>query len=216
MNHKAPMSVPNPVRIALIDDHVLVRDGVKSLLSAWPHFQVVAQAESGAEALELVARTELDVLLVDVGLKDMNGLELTRRLCAQHPGIKILILSMYDNQEYVRTSINAGAFGYVLKNAPSTELIAAIEAVAAGGSFYSPEVARKLATNSRDENELTPRELQVLSMLAKGLNNKEVARELDISVRTVETYRLSIRRKLNIDTPAALVKYALEHGLISI
>ncbi|BAU74794.1 response regulator [Metapseudomonas furukawaii] len=210
------MSVPNPVRIALIDDHVLVRDGVKSLLSAWPHFQVVAQAESGAEALELVARTELDVLLVDVGLKDMNGLELTRRLCAQHPGIKILILSMYDNQEYVRTSINAGAFGYVLKNAPSTELIAAIEAVAAGGSFYSPEVARKLATNSRDENELTPRELQVLSMLAKGLNNKEVARELDISVRTVETYRLSIRRKLNIDTPAALVKYALEHGLISI
>ncbi|MDH4566373.1 response regulator transcription factor [Pseudomonas sp. BN414] len=210
------MSVPNPIRIALIDDHVLVRDGVKSLLSAMPHFEVVAQAESGAEALELVANTELDLLLVDVGLKDMNGLELTRRLCSLYPGIKILILSMYDNQEYVRTSINAGAFGYVLKNAPSTELIAAIEAIVAGGSFYSPEVARKLATNVRDENELTPRELQVLSMLAKGLNNKEVARELDISVRTVETYRLSIRRKLNIDTPAALVKYALEHGLISI
>ncbi|AYF86438.1 response regulator transcription factor [Pseudomonas sp. JS3066] len=210
------MSFPNPIRIALIDDHVLVRDGVKSLLSAMPHFEVVAQAESGAEALELVANTELDLLLVDVGLKDMNGLELTRRLCSLYPGIKILILSMYDNQEYVRTSINAGAFGYVLKNAPSTELIAAIEAIVAGGSFYSPEIARKLATNVRDENELTPRELQVLSMLAKGLNNKEVARELDISVRTVETYRLSIRRKLNIDTPAALVKYALEHGLISI
>ncbi|GLZ86481.1 DNA-binding response regulator [Metapseudomonas resinovorans] len=210
------MSVPNPIRIALIDDHMLVRDGVKSLLSAMPHFEVVAQAESGAEALELVANTELDLLLVDVGLKDMNGLELTRRLCSLYPGIKILILSMYDNQEYVRTSINAGAFGYVLKNAPSTELIAAIEAIVAGGSFYSPEIARKLATNVRDENELTPRELQVLSMLAKGLNNKEVARELDISVRTVETYRLSIRRKLNIDTPAALVKYALEHGLISI
>ncbi|AOE85653.1 response regulator transcription factor [Pseudomonas sp. MOB-449] len=210
------MSVTHPIRIALIDDHVLVRDGVKSLLSAMPHFEVVAQAESGAEALELVATTELDLLLVDVGLKDMNGLELTRKLCSLYPGIKILILSMYDNQEYVRTSINAGAFGYVLKNAPSTELIAAIEAIVAGGSFYSPEIARKLATNVRDENELTPRELQVLSMIAKGLNNKEVARELDISVRTVETYRLSIRRKLNIDTPAALVKYALEHGLISI
>lgn len=210
------MSFTKPVRIALVDDHVLVRDGVKSLLSAMPHFDVVAQAESGAEALELVASTEVDLLLVDVGLKDMNGLELTRRLCALYPGIKILILSMYDNQEYVRTSINAGAFGYVLKNAPSQELIAAIEAIVAGGSFYSPEIARKLATNVRDENELTPRELQVLSMLAKGLNNKEVARELDISVRTVETYRLSIRRKLNIDTPAALVKYALEHGLISI
>lgn len=210
------MSFPRPIRIALIDDHVLVRDGVKALLSVMPHFEVVAEAESGAEALALVASTELDLLLVDIGLKDMNGLELTRQLCGLHPGIKILILSMYDNQEYVRTSISAGAFGYVLKNAPSTELIAAIEAIVAGGSFYSPEIARKLATNIRDENELTPRELQVLSMLAKGLNNKEVARELDISVRTVETYRLSIRRKLNIDTPAALVKYALEHGLISI
>ncbi|MCY1284457.1 Transcriptional regulatory protein DegU [compost metagenome] len=210
------MSLPQPIRIALIDDHVLVRDGLKSLLSAMPHFEVVAEAESGEAALELVASTELDLLLVDVGLRDMNGLELTRRLCSLYPGIKILILSMYDNQEYVRSSINAGAFGYVLKNAPSQELIAAIEAIVAGGSFYSPEIARKLATNIRDENELTPRELQVLSMLAKGLNNKEVARELDISVRTVETYRLSIRRKLNIDTPAALVKYALEHGLISI
>lgn len=210
------MSLSHPIRIALIDDHVLVRDGVKSLLSAWPRFQVVAQAESGAEALELVASTELDLLLVDIGLKDINGLELTRRLCDLYPGIRILILSMYDNQEYVRTSIKAGALGYVLKNAPSTELVAAIDAIVAGGSFYSPELARKLATGSREDIDLTPRELQVLAMLARGLNNKEVARDLDISVRTVETYRLSIRRKLNIDTSAALVKYALEHGLISI
>lgn len=210
------MSLSHPIRIALIDDHVLVRDGVKSLLSAWPRFQVVAQAESGAEALELVASTELDLLLVDIGLKDINGLELTRRLCDLYPGIRILILSMYDNQEYVRTSIKAGALGYVLKNAPSIELVAAIDAIVAGGSFYSPELARKLATGSREDIDLTPRELQVLAMLARGLNNKEVARDLDISVRTVETYRLSIRRKLNIDTSAALVKYALEHGLISI
>ncbi|CAD5109549.1 response regulator [Zestomonas carbonaria] len=211
------MSDSKPIRIALIDDHALVRDGVNSLLSAMPHFDVVAQAESGTEALELLQSTEIDLLLVDIGLKDdMNGLELTKKLCSLYPGIKILILSMYDNQEYVRTSISAGAFGYVLKNAPSQELIAAIEAIVAGGSFYSPEVARKLATNKREENELTPREIQVLSMIAKGFNNKEMARELDISVRTVETYRLSIRRKLNIDKPAALMKYALEHGLISI
>lgn len=210
------MSVTPPIRIALVDDHVLVRDGVKSLLSAIAHFQVVGQAESGAQALELVAALELDILLVDVGLPDMNGLELTRRLRALYPGIKILMLSMYDNQEYVRTSISAGALGYVLKNAPSTELIAAIEAVAAGGSFYSPEIARKLVGNNRDEHDLTPREVQVLSMIAKGANNKEMARELGISVRTVETYRLSIRRKLNIDTAAALVKYAIEHGLVSL
>lgn len=210
------MSPATPIRIALVDDHVLVRDGVKSLLSAMPHFQVVGQAESGAQALQMVASVELDILLVDVGLQDMNGLELTRRLRALYPGIKILMLSMYDNQEYVRTSINAGALGYVLKNAPSTELIAAIEAIVAGGSFYSPEIARKLVSNQRDEAELTPREVQVLSMIAKGANNKEMARELGISVRTVETYRLSIRRKLNIDTAAALVKYAIEQGLVSI
>ncbi|MDF0732053.1 response regulator transcription factor [Pseudomonas entomophila] len=210
------MSATTPIRIALVDDHVLVRDGVKSLLSAMPHFQVVGQAESGAQALVLVASVELDILLVDVGLQDMNGLELTRKLCALYPGIRILMLSMYDNQEYVRTSINAGARGYVLKNAPSAELIAAIEAIAAGGSFYSPEIARKLVSSNRDETDLTPREVQVLSMIAKGANNKEMARELGISVRTVETYRLSIRRKLNIDTAAALVKYAIEHGLVSI
>ncbi|WP_194791555.1 response regulator [Pseudomonas sp. UFMG81] len=210
------MSLSPPIRIALVDDHALVRDGVKSLLNAMPQFQVVGQAESGAQTLELVAAIELDILLVDVGLQDINGLELTRRLRALYPGIKILMLSMYDNQEYVRTSINAGALGYVLKNAPSTELIAAIEAIAAGGSFYSPEITRKLVSNPREEAELTPREVQVLSMIAKGANNKEMARELGISVRTVETYRLSIRRKLNIDTPAALVKYAIEQGLVSI
>ncbi|HGM5578662.1 TPA: response regulator [Pseudomonas putida] len=210
------MNLSAPIRIALVDDHVLVRDGVEALLGVIAHFQVVGQAESAAQALELVRSLELDILLVDVGLQGMNGLELTRELCRLYPGIRVLMLSMYDNQEYVRTSITAGARGYVLKNAPSSELIAAIEAVAAGGSFYSPEIARKLVSGGRDENDLTPREMQVLAMIARGSNNKEMARELGISVRTVETFRLSIRRKLNIDTPAALVKYALEHGLVTI
>jgi DNA-binding NarL/FixJ family response regulator len=146
----------------------------------------------------------------------MNGLELTQRLRSLYPDIRILMLSMYDHQEYVRTSISAGASGYVLKNAPSAELVAAIETIAAGGRFYSSEITRKLVGGSRDENDLTPRELQVLVMIAKGRNNKEMARELDISVRTIETYRLSIRRKLNIDTPVALMKYALEQGLVSL
>lgn len=210
------MSISHPIKIALVDDHVLVRDGVKALLGAIPYFEVVGQAESGQEAIQLVSSCVLDILLVDVGLQDMNGLELTRQLRSLHPDIKILILSMYDNQEYVRSSITAGALGYVLKNAPSTELVAAIEAISAGGTFYSPEIARKLVSNHRDENDLTPRELQVLSMIAKGYNSKEAARELAISVRTIETYRLSIRRKLNIDSPAALVKYALEHGLVAL
>jgi DNA-binding NarL/FixJ family response regulator len=209
------MNTSYPIRIALVDDHSLVRDGVRALLGVRPSFEVVGEAENGAQALDLCGSVSPDILLVDIGLKDMNGLELTRRLRIQYPDIKILILSMYDNHEYIATSIRAGASGYVLKNAPSKEIIAAIEAVATGGTFYSAEVALKLATKKPDETELTPRESQVLIGLAQGLNNKTIARELAISVRTVETHRLSIRRKLKVDKPAGLVKYAMEHGLLS-
>lgn len=209
------MNSSSPIRIALVDDHALVRDGIRALLATRPTFEVVGEAEDGPEALELCGRALPDILLVDIGLKEMNGLELTRLLRARYPDIKILILSMYDNQEYIATSIRAGASGYVLKNAPSREIVAAIEAIANGGTFYSAEVALKLAAKKPDETELTPRESQVLIGLAQGLNNKTIARELDISVRTVETHRLSIRRKLNVDKPAGLVKYAMEHGLLS-
>ncbi|VVN80550.1 response regulator [Pseudomonas fluorescens] len=208
------MSLPYPIRIALVDDHSLVREGIRALLAVMEPLEVVGEAESGAQALEMVGRTLPDLLLVDIGLKDMNGLELTRALRQQYPSIKILILSMYDNQEYVSESVRSGASGYVLKNAPSREIIAAIEAIASGGTFYSAEIAQKLAAEKHPHNELTPRENQVLSRMVQGLNNKEMARELDISVRTVETHRLSIRRKLNIDKPAALLNYAMEHGLI--
>ncbi|WP_397453008.1 response regulator [Pseudomonas sp. NA-150] len=209
------MNPASPIRIALVDDHSLVRDGIRALLAVKPSFEVVGEAEDGPEALDLCARVMPDILLVDIGLKEMNGLELTRLLREQYPQIKILILSMYDNQEYIATSIRAGASGYVLKNAPSREIIAAIEAIANGGTFYSAEVALKLASKKPDETELTPREIQVLVGLAQGLNNKTIARDLDISVRTVETHRLSIRRKLNVDKPAGLFKYAMEHGLMA-
>ncbi|MEB0043254.1 MULTISPECIES: response regulator transcription factor [unclassified Pseudomonas] len=209
------MTPARPIRIALVDDHALVRDGVRALLAVRPSFDVVGEAEDGPEAINLCSQVSPDILLIDIGLKDMNGLELTRLLRAQYPAIKILILSMYDNQEYIATSIRAGASGYVLKNAPSREIVAAIEAIAAGGTFYSAEVALKLASKKSDETELTPRESQVLVGLAQGLDNKTIARELAISVRTVETHRLSIRRKLNVDKPAGLVKYAMEHGLLS-
>jgi DNA-binding NarL/FixJ family response regulator len=163
----------------------------------------------------MVGRCQPDLLLVDISLRDMNGLELTRVLRSQYPSLKVLVLSMYDNNEYVSESVRAGASGYVLKNSPSREIIAAIEAIASGGTFYSAEIAQRLIADKSADNELTPRESQVLYKMAQGLNNKEMARELDISVRTVETHRLSIRRKLNIDKPAALVKYAIDHGIIS-
>jgi len=209
------MSLPFPIRVALVDDHSLVRDGIRALLTVVDFLEIVGEADSGASAVEMVRQTQPDLLLVDIGLKDMNGLELTRLLRQEHPSIKILILSMYDNNEYVSESVRSGASGYVLKNSPSREIIAAIEAIASGGTFYSAEIAQKLAADRPTDNELTPRESQVLCKMVLGLNNKEMARELDISVRTVETHRLSIRRKLNIDKPAAFLNYAIERGLIS-
>ncbi|WP_223471932.1 MULTISPECIES: response regulator [unclassified Pseudomonas] len=209
------MNLPPVIRVALVDDHSLVRDGIKALLSVMPRLDVVGEAENGAQAIEMVGRSQPDLLLMDISLKDMNGLELTRLLGKQYPSLKILILSMYDNYEYVSESVRSGASGYVLKNAPSREIIAAIEAIISGGTFYSAEIAQRLATDPNTDSELTPRESQVLAKMVQGLNNKEMARELDISVRTVETHRLSIRRKLNIDKPAALVKYAIDHGIIS-
>ncbi|MET1078603.1 MAG: response regulator transcription factor [Pseudomonas sp.] len=208
------MQPATPIRIVLIDDHALVRDGIRSLLSLMPQFDVIGEAASGAEALELLQRIQPQILLMDIGLKDINGLELTRRLRQLYPALKVLILSMYDNQEYLTTSLEVGASGYVLKEAPSREIIAAIEAIAAGGSFFSAEIARKLARRAPEPEGLTPRERQVLLMLAQGLNNKNMAQALQISVRTVETHRLSIRRKLAIDKPADLVRHALEHGWV--
>lgn len=209
------MNLPSSIRVALVDDHSLVRDGIKALLSVMAPLEVVGEAENGADAIEMVGRCQPDLLLVDISLRDMNGLELTRVLRSQYPSLKVLVLSMYDNYEYVSESVRSGASGYVLKNAPSREIIAAIEAITSGGTFYSAEIAQRLIADKSTDNELTPRESQVLYKMAQGLNNKEMARELDISVRTVETHRLSIRRKLNIDKPAALVKYAIDHGIIS-
>ena len=209
------MNLPYPIRVALVDDHSLVRDGIKSLLAVMTQLEVVGEAENGVDAIEMVGRCQPDLLLVDISLKDINGLELTRLLRSQYPSLKVLVLSMYDNYEYVSESVRSGASGYVLKNAPSREIIAAIEAIVSGGTFYSAEIAQRLIADKSSDNELTPRESQVLYKMAQGLNNKEMARELDISVRTVETHRLSIRRKLNIDKPAALVKYAIDHGIIS-
>lgn len=209
------MSLSTKIRLALVDDHSLVRDGIKALLSVVPNVAVVGEAENGARAMEMVEQCKPDLLLVDINLPDINGLVLTRKIREKHPSLRVLVLSMHDSKEYVSESLRAGASGYVLKNSPSREIVAAIEAIATGGTFYSAEIAQKLLLEDGESSELTPRESQVLYKMAQGLNNKEMARELNISVRTVETHRLSIRRKLKIDKPAALVKYAIDHGIIS-
>lgn len=201
------------IRLVIVDDHPLVRDGLRARLEAVPRIEVVGEAGSGAEAMVLAERQAPELMLVDIGMKDMNGIRLTGELGQRFPAIRVLILSMYDNAEYVAGAVRAGARGYVLKDAGSQEIIAAIEAVAAGGSYYSAPLTRALVEPPLVDS-LTDREREVLIHLAQGLDNKTIARQMHISVRTIETHRLSLRRKLGIESAVGLARYAIKRGLI--
>ncbi len=205
-------AVPQTIRVVIVDDHSLVRDGLRARLSVVPGLQVVGEAASGEQALALAAADPPDLMLVDVGMRGMNGIELATALRERHPQIRVLMLSMYDNREYVLSAIRAGARGYVLKESPTEEIIAAISAVWAGGNYYSAQVSSLVAQSGRMASPLTAREHEVLLLLAHGRSNKLVARHLDISVRTVETHRLSLRRKLGVDSASELLKIALANG----
>jgi DNA-binding NarL/FixJ family response regulator len=199
-----------------VDDHQLVRDGLRARLGDVSDIVVVGEAGSAKEALALALELRPSLILCDVRLPDMSGIELTSRLVNLLPETRIMILSMYDNREYVLSAIRAGACGYVLKDTPSGEIISAIKAVAAGGSYFSSSVATAIVSNGETAPLLTDREREVLILLAQGAINKQIAIKLDVSVRTIEAHRLNLRRKLNIDTPAGLTKYALEQGWITI
>jgi len=199
------------IRLLLVDDHPLVRDGLRARLSSLPRYEVVGEAGDAAEAEVQVAAQRPDVVLADVGMKHVNGIELTARLLAQHADLKVLMLSMYDNPEYVQRALQAGARGYVLKDAPAKEIVAAIDAVAAGGTFLSPEISRRLFRNQAPKPVLSARESEILAALGRGWSSKQIAGELGLSVRTVETHRQSIKRKLDLDGQAELIKYAVEH-----
>ena len=203
---------PPSIRLVIVDDHSLVRDGLRARLSVVPGLQVIGEAASGAEALRLVQADAPDVMLVDVGMRGMNGIELAAVLREHHPQIRVLMLSMYDNREYVLSAIRAGARGYVLKESPTEEVITAIGAIWAGGNYFSAQVANMVALGAASVSQLTGREHEILLLLAHGSSNKGVARQLDISVRTVETHRLSLRRKLGVDSASELLKIAVTKG----
>jgi DNA-binding NarL/FixJ family response regulator len=213
----APMAqnrstMPEPIRLLLVDDHPLVRDGLRARLEAVPGFEVVGEAGNAVEAEERMATLRPQLVLMDVGMKDVNGIDLTARLLEREPALQVLMLSMYDNPEYVQRALQAGARGYVLKDSPASEIIAAIEAVAGGGTFLSPAVSKRLFRNQAPRPMLSLREGEILSALARGLSSKQIAREMDVSVRTVEAHRQSIKRKLGLEGQAELIKYAVEHA----
>lgn len=200
------------IRILLVDDHPMVREGLVARLQGVPRFEVVGEAGHREEALAQAAATRPDVVLMDVGLKDVNGIALGAELLAAHPTLKLLMFSMYDNPEYVQRALQAGARGYVLKDAPASEILAAIDAIAGGGTYLSAAVTGRLFRGQRPKPVLTPRESEILTQLGRGASSKQIARELDLSVRTVEAHRQSIKRKLELDGQAELIRYAVQHA----
>lgn len=199
------------IRILLVDDHPLVRDGLRARLEAVPEFEVVAEAGSAAEALEAARLHAPSLVLMDINMRGTNGIEATAAFRAQFPDIAVLILSMHDKQEYVSQAMKAGARGYVLKDAPGKDIVVAIETVMSGGIYYSAALAQQLL-QPPSQDELTTREYEVLRHIANGESNKQIARALDLSVRTVETHRLNIKRKLGIEGQAELIRFAVQHA----
>ena len=209
------MRTPAPVKLLLVDDHPLVRDGVRMRLEAVPHFEVVGEAGDADAALQAARTLAPELALMDIGMRGMNGIALTEKFAEEFPEIALLVLSMHDNLEYVRQVIRAGARGYVLKDAPASELVEAIDAVLAGRPFYSAQLAMRMAEQAvmpTPVEALTPRERDILDGIAKGYANKRIADELGLSVRTVESHRLNLKRKLGIEGQAELVKFAVELG----
>jgi len=213
-----------PIRVIVADDHTILREGVCSLLALQSDIEVVGEASDGVEALQLLAGIEVDVVIMDMVMPRMNGLEATREIKRRWPEVKILILSMYDDDAYVQQVIQAGASGYVLKRVATEDLVQAIREVHSGASFLYPPIAAKLIDDYRrvisgdaapgTVGVLTPREQEVLRLIAEGNTNQDIADILGLSRKTVESHRGNIMRKLQLHDVTDLVKYAIRKGVV--
>lgn len=212
-----------PLRVVLADDHTLVRAGIRKLMESIPSLVVVGEAHDGLALLALVEELKPDLVLMDIAMPKLNGLEATLRLSEASPMTRVLILSMHQNEEYVRLALRHGAVGYLLKDAATMELELAIETIRRGETYLSPAVTKgvladyvkRLRDDDPPAGHLTPRQRQVLQLVAEGLSTKEIARRLDLSVKTVDTHRSQLMKQLDIHDVAGLVRYALREGLIS-
>jgi DNA-binding NarL/FixJ family response regulator len=213
----------NPIRILLCDDHLLIRASLKSLIGEFPGIEVVGEAGDGREALDHVAKLRPNVVLMDIAMPGLNGLEAARRLVKDQPHVRVVMLSMHSDESHVLQALRAGASGYVLKGSAPRELEMAIEAVARGEIFLSPAISKHVIdvylnraegqANSLDL--LTPRQREILQLIAEGKSSKQIAQLLEASVKTIESHRASLMERLDIHDVAGLVRYAIRHGLVS-
>lgn len=223
-NYRLGIEMSDPIRVLVTDDHTLVRQGISHLLNDSDGFEVVGEAGSATEALALAQESRPDVVLLDISLPDKSGLDVAKELREALPDTKIIMLTMHDDAAYVLRAVDAGAEGYVLKDAGPSELRSAVTAVHQGEAYFSPAVAGQLTAALRGEIEvkeddnplsrLTRRETDILRRVAEGNTSKEIARELSISHRTVESHRESVMRKLEIHSVAGLTRFAVENGLV--
>jgi DNA-binding NarL/FixJ family response regulator len=209
------------IRLLLADDHNLVRAGLRALLHGVAGVEVVAEAHNGREAVRLVGELRPDVVLMDIAMSELNGLEAAGQIAREFPGVRVIMLSMHATEEYVVQALRVGASGYLLKNAPAAELEKAIKHVAQGETFLSPSVSRQVSDYIRrvgqegtPQERLSPRQREVLQLIAEGNTTKRIAQVLNISVKTVETHRSQLMEQLDIHDVAGLVRYAIRLGLI--
>jgi len=212
----------NKIGILIVDDHAIVRDGIRALLNIDDNFEVVGEASEGKEAVEKAGELNPDVIVMDIGMAGMDGLEATRRITKRNPKAKVLVLTQHDNKEYVLSTIKAGAAGYVPKKALGSDLVSAIHTVQRGDSFLYPSAAAALINGFRNKSEetepyggLTPREREILKLIAEGHTSREIADILFISIKTVMAHRTKIMEKLGLHNRTELIKYALRKELIS-
>lgn len=213
------------LRIALVEDHAILREGLRALLEIEPDFEVVADVGNGEIALAMVRSVQPDVVITDLSLPGRSGIDLIGELRAALPAVRILVLTVHNTEEYIRASLNAGAHGYVLKEASRADLLQAVRAIAVGQSYLCPPVAAQVVSGylngnahsrlSIAESMVTERERQVLTRIALGQSNKIIARELSVSVKTVEKHRSNLMRKLTLHNTAAITMFAVRHGFVA-
>jgi len=212
-----------PIRVVLADDHVLIRAGLRALLHSLPNIEVIGEASDGHEAVDVIARHEPDVVIMDIGMPGLNGVDCTRRIVKQCPGTRVVILSMHANEEYVGRALEAGAMGYLLKGAEPAELELVLKAVMRGETYLSPSIAKHLVQDYLIHRraktpplpDLTARQREVLQLIAEGCSTKDIANRLKLSVKTIDTHRSELMHRLDIHDVAGLVRYAIRTGLVS-